>query len=395
MTWLLMGGSAALTLPALYLRFSGLHLGPTAESLLFGLAILGAAFLLTWAAEVAQMDISQSLALAALALIAVLPEYAVDLYFAWAAAQKPEFAHYAVANMTGANRLLIGVGWSLVVFLFWISHRQRGIVIGQTRSVDLFILGLATLYAFTIPLKGSLALVDTVVLLALFAFYIWAASRTPVEEPKLVGPSLALARLPAPGRRGATILLFLFSAAVILTSAEPFAEGLVATGKGLGIDEFLLVQWLAPLASEAPEIAIAAIFVLRGSATMALGTLISSKVNQWTLLVGTLPLVYSISLGSPGALPLDARQVEEILLTAAQSAFAVLLLLNLHLSLKEAAVLLVLFGSQLVFTDPMVRYGYAAVYLALAAFLLLRGRGELRGFLRMVLAQGGKAANEE
>ena len=46
--------------------------------MIFGVEILGAAFLLSWGAEVAQMDISRGLALAILARIAILPEYAVD-----------------------------------------------------------------------------------------------------------------------------------------------------------------------------------------------------------------------------------------------------------------------------------------------------------------------------
>ena len=52
-------------------------------------AVIGAAFLLSWAAEVAQHDIPRSLALTILALIAVLPEYAVDMYLAWRAAEEP------------------------------------------------------------------------------------------------------------------------------------------------------------------------------------------------------------------------------------------------------------------------------------------------------------------
>src|SRR5882762_387817 len=51
-------------------------------ALLFGLAIIGAAFMMSWAAEVAQLDISAGLAIAVLAFIAVLPEYAVSLVFA-------------------------------------------------------------------------------------------------------------------------------------------------------------------------------------------------------------------------------------------------------------------------------------------------------------------------
>ena len=67
----------------------------------------------------------------------------------------------------------------------------------------------------------------------------------------------------------------------------------------LGISEFFLVQWLAPLASEAPELLIAGLYAWRLNTNAGLGTLVSSKVNQWTLLVGTLPIVFSIAAGRP------------------------------------------------------------------------------------------------
>ncbi|MCA9626721.1 MAG: hypothetical protein KC766_03610, partial [Myxococcales bacterium] len=86
---------------------------------------MSASFLLAWAAEVAQVDVSASLATAVLALIAVLPEYAVDLYFAFTAGERPAYTAYAAANMTGSNRLLIGVGWPLVALLFAIGLRRR------------------------------------------------------------------------------------------------------------------------------------------------------------------------------------------------------------------------------------------------------------------------------
>ena len=96
-----------------------------------GFAILGSAFLLAWAAESLQLDVSQGLALTVLALIAVLPEYAVDFTFAYKAGEDPDkFAPLALANMTGGNRLLIGIGWSMVVLLAaWRMTsiaRQRG-----------------------------------------------------------------------------------------------------------------------------------------------------------------------------------------------------------------------------------------------------------------------------
>src|SRR5262245_48245059 len=105
------------TAPGLTVALFAPGLSDPLKAAAYGLAIVGAAFLLSWAAEVVQLDFSQGLALALLALIAILPEYVVDASFAWLAAEDPAYAGYAVANMTGANRLLIGLAWPLVVFL--------------------------------------------------------------------------------------------------------------------------------------------------------------------------------------------------------------------------------------------------------------------------------------
>src|SRR4029450_122452 len=111
--------------------------------------------------------------------------------------------------------------------------------------------------------------------------------------------------------------------------------------------QFILVQWLAPLASESPEFIVAILFALRGNPQASMRTLVSSKVNQWTLLIGMLPLAYCLSSGQIMPMRLDARQVEEILLTAAQSLFALVVIANFRFSVAEAVVLLVLFVSQL------------------------------------------------
>ena len=395
--WLYVAGAIVLTFPALYLKITSVHTDPQVGAIVFGLAIVGAAFLVTWAAESAQARTSQALVLALVALIAILPEYAVDLYFAWTAGKDPSYAAYAAANMTGANRLLIGIGWSMVLFLFCMKGGGRTLQIHKAQTTELSFLVIATLYSFTIPIKGHLSLVDTLVLVTLFGLYMWRSSRGRVEEVELVGPSAAIDALPESRRRVITILFFLFPAFVILMSAEPFAEGLIQTGKSLNIDEFILIQWIAPLASEAPELLIAALFVLRHNATAGMGILISSKVNQWTLLVGTLPLAYSISSGGLGALPLDARQVEEVLLTSAQSVFAIVILAHLRFSLRDASALFLLFATQLIFTDPRVRYGYSALYLALALFMLLKDRERVRRLYRIVrdTASGLRSSDNE
>ena len=65
------------------------------------------------------------------------------------------------------------------------------------------------------------------------------------------------------------------------------------------------MQWVAPLASESPELLVAGLYAWRLKAGDSLGTLISSKVNQWTLLVGGLPLIFALRAGTLDGLPLD------------------------------------------------------------------------------------------
>jgi cation:H+ antiporter len=377
---LFMAVTIASTLPAIFLRLLHIEGDPRVDSIIFGIGIFGAAFLLSWAAEVAQMDISRGLALAILALIAILPEYAVDLYFAWVAAYEPAYSAYATANMTGANRLLVGGGWFFVVLLYCLKHRQKGVQLETTNRVEISYLTIATLYAFTIPLKGSLNVLDFLLLASLFACYAWRTAVMEVHEPELVGPARLIAQLPKEKRQVVNVALFLFAAFAIFCCAEPFAEALIGSGRLLNIDEYFLVQWLAPLASESPEFIIAAIWSLRGQAPAAMGALISSTVNQWTLLIGTIPVVYSISGGAINSMILDGRQQDEILLTASQSIFAIVVLMNLHISLWEAGALFSLFAAQLVYPD--IRIQVAVLYILMASILIFRRTKDVLPLLR-------------
>ena len=374
--WLLVIAAFALMVPGVLIALTGADLADPLKAVAYGIAIVGAAFLLSWAAEVVQLDFSQGLALALLALIAILPEYVVDATYAYLAAEDPAYAGYAVANMTGANRLLIGIAWPMVIAIGWLRFRKSLVSLEPEHGLELVVLLAATVYAFTIPFRGEISLLDFLVLVSMFVFYIWRVARLPAEPPHLVGPAKLIGSMRTGVRRTFTAVIAVVSAVGILVVAKPFATSLVSTGTAMGIDEFLLVQWVAPLASEAPEFVIVALFAWRGAATAALGTLVSSKINQWTLLVAMLPLVYSFGVGAPTALPLDKRQEDEILLTAAQSLFAVALLLDLRLSLTGAGALFALFIVQMIFPDT--RGILTVVYLVLAAIVVLMTRGRAR-----------------
>lgn len=364
--WIWIFGAAILTVPWFAALISGIRLSPPLQALFSGLSVMGAAFLLSWGAEIAQFEIPRALAVAFVAIVAVLPEYAVDIYIAAKAGRNPAYIPFAVANMTGANRLIIGVAWAAVVFIAWVRAGKRSVMIDKRHGFEFSLLLLITLYSFIIPLKKTLSLEDGIVLIGAFIFYLWSASRGEIEEPEVEGPAENLALLPRAARRLLTLFLFLFSLIAIGTAARPFAEGLIATGRYFHIEEFLLIQILAPLASEAPEFIVSAMLAFRGNASLGIGTLLSSKINQWTLLVGMVPIVYLVSAATGGhpiaPLPLDGRQIEEILLTSAQSFCAVAIIADFDLSLWDAGLLFALYIGQFFFHSTGARYIFAGLY---------------------------------
>jgi cation:H+ antiporter len=419
-----------------------------------GGAILGASFLLAWAAEIAEKDVPRSFAIAVLAVIAVAPEYAVDALFAFNAgaggataqacgsltasqmaaaaegsgiplAEACHDANLAIANMTGANRILIGLGWAgIALFTVYRSRqvddpavRDRPGTLGDAVSLDADIateisfLFLATMWAFLVPLGGGIDALDTLVLVGLYVAYIGIVLRGDVEaiEGRVGVPGYFHAKA-RHVRVPVALALFAYAGLLIFIAVEPFAHGLEDLGRAAGIPSFFMIQWIAPLASEAPELIVVIYLVNKARSTAGFNTLISSKLNQWTLLIGTIAVVYSIGLGTYGALPFDAKQSAEIWITAAQSFFALSVLVNFEISVREAVVLLVLFVSQVAIEFLVLRVlsvanpealsqdlliAYAAAYVLLGLVLFVRRRGALRVLFARTRTTVREAADTE
>lgn len=337
---------------AIVLRFLKIEPSSYVLTTVYGLAFVAIGFMLTWAAEVTKKFISQGITVAILGLIVVLPEYAVDIYYSYMAGLHPEakYTELATANMTGSNRLLIGFGWALIGLLYWLYNKKKAVELKKANSVELVFLALATLYSFVIILKKTISLLDMGVLFGLYAAYIYRLNKYKKEEgdEEKIGPAKKIVEQSKNKQLWIISLLGLTAITGLLSLAEPFSESLVATGKALGINRYLMVQWMAPIASESPEIIIAIMFVLNGRPDTSLGTLITSKVNQWTLLIGMIPLAFSIAAGKIAALPLSEMQGQQLFLTSAQSVFAVCLILNRKLHVSDSVVLMLLFLTQLV-----------------------------------------------
>jgi len=351
-------------------------------------SVIAAAMMIAWAAEASQFSISQGLALAIVAIVQTLPEFFVEGAIAWNAGQQPAaWLPNVTANFTGANRLLTGLGWPLILFTALIQRRRNGttgsqvIALRKEQSIEVvFMLG-ATLYFIVIWLKGSLELIDTIVLAGTFLAYLWLLSRLPSEEEDpeevLDASPLAIVKMPKK-RRGATILgLFFVSGFVFVVISTPFVDSINTIaeeffGAGAG---FFFIQWIAPFLSEFPEKVTAFHWARKIKlAPMALLNFVSSAVSELTALVAIIPVVFAFSVG--GLIPVSIQtHRDEVLLTMAQSLYACACLMDLEYDTRNAVALLGLWLVSTIFVQT--RFWISIVFLALAGIELVIQRGRI------------------
>ncbi|MBZ5609284.1 MAG: hypothetical protein LAP38_13555 [Acidobacteriia bacterium] len=327
-------------------------------------SILLAAMVIAWAAESAQFFIAQGVALAILAWMQTLPEFAVEAVLAWRQ-QLP----YLFANLTGALRLLTGLGWPMIYCAAAVVHRRREgkplrrVVLEGEHSVQVVSLLPGLVWVGIVVLKGSLSLFDAVILVAIYAAYLMLLGKMPPQEEEGIED---LERIPraivlSPRRRRIALIggLFLLGGVLIYFSTDPFVGSLFAISIRLGVPSFVFIQWVAPFVSEFPEF-LSTFYWARTvhRAPMALMNMVSSNINQWTLLAAMLPVVLSLGAGHVSSLHLDDQQKLEVLMTLGQQLVGMLFLVNMELAWWEASALFVLWFVQFAFSaiPPGVKF---------------------------------------
>jgi cation:H+ antiporter len=318
-----------------------------------GPGILVASLMIAWGAEATQFFIAQGIALAVLALLQTLPEFAVEAVLAW-----HREVQFLFANLTGALMLLTGMGWPLIYFSAASGYRRRHkkpmrlIRLDEDQAVQIFGLLAGIAYEMVIWWKGSLSIYDGVVLIGIYGGYLWIMRRLPPEEretaDEIAAVPRAIVRASKPVRIATIVGLFLVGGIMVFVVATPFLKGLFGLSLLLGVSRFQFIQWIAPLVSEAPE-GISAFYWARDHerAPIALMNLVSSNINQWTLLAALLPMVLSVSMKQVTAITLDPIQSQDLLLALSQSLLGALFLINMELAWWEALGLFLLFLVQL------------------------------------------------
>jgi len=139
---------------------------------------------------------------------------------------------------------------------------------------------------------------------------------------------------------------------------------------------------VAPFLSEFPEKVSAFKWASTvRQAPMALMNMVSSNINQWTVLAAMIPIVYSLSAGQMMAVPLDGMHRHEVLLTILQSLLGMILLLNMRYSMGEAAMIFAMWFVQFVVPSLRVEIMFVYGFLILGGLVqLFRGRRGISAF---------------
>jgi cation:H+ antiporter len=348
--------------------------------------ILIASVLITWGAESAQFFVAQGFALAILAWMQTLPEFAVEAVLAW-----KQQVMLLLANLTGALRLLTGIAWPMIYVTAAIVHRRstrqplKKINLHRHHSVEVIALSFPLLYALVIWGKATLHVYDAAVLVTFYAAYLALLTKLPPEEQEGVDDLEVIPRTIVLASRHWRILgifgCFLAGGILIYFMAEPFLGSLVAVAGAIGVPSFIVIQWFAPVISEFPELASTFYFARKEEkASVALMNIASSNINQWTLLFAMLPVVFSLG-GGALSFPLDAQQRSELLLTIGQSFVSLVFLINMEFAWWEALAMFILFSAQ--FVLPAFFGNQARAWITAAFFtwtgiaaiaILIRGR---------------------
>jgi cation:H+ antiporter len=376
-----LAGTAACTLPGLYVRVSGP--APVAVQLFaYGAAVVAAAFVLAWACEAAQVDVAHGLVVAAVAFVAILPEYLVELHFAFTGQ-----AEYVAANLTGASRLLLGCAVAMPAILALLPRRKMGrISLGKPVQLELMVLLAGSLWSMRAVASGRLTLLDALVLMGLYGVYLRGTLTSGGTAPEPEGVAAALAALPRAVRRRWAARLMAFSAVVIVLTAVPFGDAVLAAGTVVGISPFLMLQWIVPVATEAPELVVAFVLLTHGRGGQSVAVLLAGAVSQYTLALGSLPLAYRVGAGV-GDLPLAGRERIELFLTVGVALYAVAALISLRLSRGDSSIMLVLFAGQLLVPTVLTRVLFALAFWAVAIDVLI---AERRAVLALVRREGSR-----
>lgn len=200
-------------------------------------------------------------------------------------------ADMAIGNIVGSNifntMMILGVTALIAPLAITKSNLKKDIPLNIIVTLLLIILGMN----FTLFGKGEdqLSRLDGVILLGVFAWYIWSSFRSDNADPEEDGDGIK------EYKAGISVLLIVAGLAGLIIGGRLFVNSATELAKMFGVsDKFIAITVMAA-GTSMPELATCVVAALKGRGQLALGNVLGSNISNILLILGGAALINPLS----------------------------------------------------------------------------------------------------
>lgn len=200
-------------------------------------------------------------------------------------------ADMAIGNIVGSNifntMMILGVTALIAPLVITKSNLKKDIPLNIIVTLLLIILGMN----FTLFGKGEdqLSRLDGVILLGVFAWYIWSSFRSDNADPEEDGDGIK------EYKTGISVLLIVAGLAGLIIGGRLFVNSATELAKMFGVsDKFIAITVMAA-GTSMPELATCVVAALKGRGQLALGNVLGSNISNILLILGGAALINPLS----------------------------------------------------------------------------------------------------
>lgn len=201
-------------------------------------------------------------------------------------------ADMAIGNIVGSNifntMLILGLTAVIAPVTITKSNLKKDIPLNIIVTALLILLGMnATIFGFG---ENVLSRVDGIILLAIFAWYMWMSFRSnSTEEENEETEEAKNYSIPV------SILMIAGGLAGLVFGGRLFVNGATEIAKSFGIsDKFIAITVLAA-GTSMPELATSIVAAVKGKGQLALGNILGSNISNILLILGGSALICPLS----------------------------------------------------------------------------------------------------
>lgn len=200
-------------------------------------------------------------------------------------------ADMAIGNIVGSNifntMMILGVTALIAPLAITKSNLKKDIPLNIIVTILLILLGMnLTLFG-----KGQdqLSRIDGVILLAVFAWYIWTSFRSDTADSEEDGEGIK------EYKTGISVLLIVAGLAGLIIGGRLFVNSATELAKMFGVsDKFIAITVMAA-GTSMPELATCVVAALKGRGQLALGNVLGSNISNILLILGGAALINPLS----------------------------------------------------------------------------------------------------